>query len=154
MRLFKWGASALENVSPLGLVLLGASLAYTFVPVARRITRTTAVLATRGILSINDKTKEISANMKEQLAEIVAEAKIQHPEEALPENKQNLRDLAQQKTRSLAVAATGGALSVAEGVKAWKEGLKEQINDLVAEAKAKSHEDSAEAAAENPDNDI
>jgi hypothetical protein len=134
MNILRFGSNLLRRSSPLGIILGGAALALAIPPV-RQGFRTVAVAATRGILSITDEAKRITLTSRENMKDIMSEAK--DPESGCPSCSDFTESLADLKTkpRRLAVATTMGVLSVSDKAKSLYKDASKQVKSIVDEAK-------------------
>jgi hypothetical protein len=134
MNILRFGSNLLRRSSPFGIILGGAALVLAIPPV-RQGFRTVAVAATRGILSITDEAKRITSTSRENMKDIISEAK--DPESCCPTCSDFTESLADLKTkpRRLAVATTMGVLSVSDKAKALYKDASKQVKSIVDEAK-------------------
>jgi len=134
MNILRFGSRLLSNASPVGIILGGTALAMA-VPPLRQGLRSVAVVATRGVLSIADEAKRVTAVSRESMEDMINEAK--DPDTCFPsctDFKESVADLKTQPRR-LAVAATMGALTVSDKAKSLYKDASEQIKNIVDEAK-------------------
>ncbi|TWH49228.1 hypothetical protein [Sporomusa sp. KB1] len=134
MNVLRWGSRMLSRTTPAGLILTGAAIALA-TPVVRRGLRSTALLATKGVLAITDQTKGVIARFKEDAEDFMAEARTteQTTTREISNKWDEVKDHARRhRRRILAATATG---VVAMSGKAKK--LKHEFHDAIEEAKGK-----------------
>lgn len=131
MNILRFGSHILRRSSPVGIVLGGVVLALAIPPV-RQGFRTIAVAATRGILSITDEAKKITSTSRENMRDIISEAK--DTESGCPSCSSFTEDL-KTKPRRLAVATTMGVLNVSDKAKSIYKDASKQFKSIVDEAK-------------------
>lgn len=112
--IIRWGSRFLKHSSPTMLIATGAALALTLPPVRRGL-RSALVLTTRGLLRLTDQVQYLGATMKEELEDVVAEAREgkTHPSE-LSTCFKKLGHSTRRHFRRMAVTAAGGALAVSD----------------------------------------
>jgi hypothetical protein len=147
MNILRFGSHLLRRSSPFGIILGGAVLALAIPPV-RQGFRTVAVAATRGILSITDEAKKITSTSRENMRDIISEAK--DSENCCPSCSSFTEGLADLKTkpRRLAVATTMGVLSVSDKAKSLYKDASKQFKSIVDEAKI------TKTFSDHPENEI
>jgi hypothetical protein len=134
MNFLRYGTRMLQGASPAGL-LVGGTVMFLGFPVLRKGLRTLAVVVTRGVLSITDKAKEITAVSRESMEDIVREAKNADTNcPGCPDFTENMADL-KAGSRRLAVAATVGVLNASDKAKSLYKDASEQVKNIVDEAK-------------------
>ncbi|WP_371377925.1 hypothetical protein [Sporomusa aerivorans] len=126
----RWGSRVLAQASPVMLVATGAALALALPPVRKGL-RSAAILATRGILNISDQVQHTGAAIKEEVEDIVAEAREIQPAEALSNQFKELKNDTRKQLRQMAVTATGGALALSDHAQS----LRQKVQGMVDEAK-------------------
>lgn len=113
MNVIRWGANAIEGVSPTSVLLAGTALALTFPPV-RSSLRFAAVMATRGVLTVADTLQNTVTTLRDGMDTIVAEAKI--PTKKSPSNiigdECTIAKAVKKQGRRLATSAVSGVLNV------------------------------------------
>lgn len=134
MNILRFGSHLLSRASPVGIILGGTALALT-VPPLRRGLRTVAVVATRGVLSIADEAKRVTAVSRENMESIINEAK--DPDTCCPSCADFTESVTDLKTgpHRLAVAATMGALTVSDKAKSLYKDASQKMKNIVDEAK-------------------
>jgi hypothetical protein len=130
--LIRWGSRVFRQSSPVMLIATGAALAFALPPVRKGL-RSAAILATRGVLKVTDQVQHAGAAVKEELEDIVAEAREnrQQSSESLNEHFQRLKHNTRKQFRQIAVTATGGALALSDQAHS----LREKMQGIVDEAK-------------------
>lgn len=151
MNIMRLGTRFLNNSSPLTLLATGAAIAIAFPPVRRGL-RSAAILTTRGALAVADSVKELGDKIKENTADIVAEARdySASPQDTLSETVDCIKDTVKNQGRRVAVATTAGALALSDKAKR----IRSNFKDVVEEARANlaESEDAMDALAdEDPD---
>lgn len=71
----RMGARVLERISPLGLIIGGASLALS-IPPLRKGLRKVAVMAVGGVMMVADQVQSLMARGREEAKDIIAEASM------------------------------------------------------------------------------
>ena len=147
MNILRFGSHILRRSSPFGIILGGTVLALAIPPV-RQGFRTVAVAATRGILSITDEAKKITSASRENMKDMISEAK--DSEMGCPSCSDFTESLADLKTkpRRLAVATTMGVLNVSDKAKSLYKDASKQVKSIVDEAKI------TKTSSDHPKNEI
>lgn len=118
--LMQMGSRLLQRMSPVGLILAGSALVLTMPPVRRGI-RAGAVLATRGVLMAVDAIRHTGSVIREEVADITAEAR----ETDCPMCSSAL----EKPHRHLARATSQGLLTVSDKAKALSDKVKRYAGD-------------------------
>lgn len=130
MNFMRLGSGLLQRVTPAGLILTGATLALTLPPVRNGL-RGAAVLTAKGVLMVADEIRSAGAHLKEEVEDIVAEARMGDGNDAWADEVEDLKERVKQGRRKLAVATAAGALALSDRVKS----LKDDFDSIIEEAK-------------------
>lgn len=138
MNVLRWGSHMLARTTPTGLILTGAAIALTM-PIVRRGLRATALLATKGVLTITDQAKGAIAKIKENAEDFVAEARTEEnaTSERIAENWDKIRHRAKRHRRRLIAATATGVVAMSEKANE----LKHEFHEAVDEVKNKRSQD-------------
>ncbi|SMC99712.1 hypothetical protein [Sporomusa malonica] len=134
MNVLRWGSQMLARTTPTGLILTGATLAIAL-PIVRRGLRSTALLATKGVLAITDQTKGVIARFKEDAEDFMAEARTtqQNTASEIAEELDQVRHHARRHRRRLMAATATGVVAISDKAKE----LKHELRDAIDEVKSK-----------------
>jgi hypothetical protein len=135
MQIFRMGSRLLQRTSPWTLLAAGAALAITLPPVRKGL-RCAAVVTARGLLTVADSARELTADLREKLEDIAAEARS---EEAckLTDDWEDTFETAKTYPRNLAVSAAAAGLAVSEHVGEHAKIAKEHMQGIMTEAKTR-----------------
>jgi len=134
MNILRYGSHLLTESSPVGIIVGATALVLT-VPPIRKGLRALAVVATRGVLSISDEAKRFTAESRENMEDILREAKDGETCcSSCSDFKESMVDLKTQPRR-LAVAATMGVLTASDKAKTLYKDASKHMKGIVAEAK-------------------
>jgi hypothetical protein len=128
MNIFRIGARIISRSSPALLLAGGAVLALTLVPVRHGL-RTVAVKATKGALIVGDGVKNLTAKLRAEATDIVAEARQTSQCSCSDDSLKSLRSCAKVKGRRMAVATTVGVLNMKEKAKSIRDGFTEIVEE-------------------------
>jgi hypothetical protein len=129
MDMFGWGArmaGRMSRMSPAGLFLMGGAAVLAF-PSVRHGLRSVAVIATRGVLSAADAMQSSVAAMRENMEDIVAEARAAADEDG------TLMAAARTHGRRMAVGTAAGMMAVGEGLRGIVEEARSSRQEAVHE---------------------
>lgn len=144
MSILRWGSRMLERSSPAALLIGGAALALT-VPTVRRGLRATAVLATRGVLTVADRVRDLGTTVQDTAESLVAEAREPMPARATIRDRwDTFRERAKRRHHHLAVAAAGGYLAAKERVDSLRDTMEDIVEEARQEDNAANLQDSAD----------